>query len=123
MGIRRLILAGFPRPVERVGNSLWHLEFSTLSSGASFHGVLRFFGRRDARYASLPPRFLRIDSPCISMRWALCGPAGPGVLTASVGSPIWACHFASEQKAGQDEGANLVAVFANLQEVAASWRA
>src|SRR5579872_3672565 len=31
--------AGFPSPVERVGNSLWLLEFSTLSTGRHFHGV------------------------------------------------------------------------------------
>src|SRR5437667_12043750 len=31
--------AGFPSPVERVENSLWVFEFSTLSTGRHFHGA------------------------------------------------------------------------------------
>ncbi len=34
-------LAGFPSPVERVGNSLGFFEFSWLSTGRHFHGVFR----------------------------------------------------------------------------------
>ena len=33
------VLAGFPSPVERVGNSLELFEFSTLSTGRHFHGA------------------------------------------------------------------------------------
>ena len=63
----RLPCAGFPSPVERVGNSLF--EFSTLSTGRHFHGARSGFSERsDARYCSLPPRFLRIDWPRISRR-------------------------------------------------------
>src|SRR5438874_8938074 len=34
------LFAGFPRPVERVGNSLCLFEFSTLSRGRHFHGAI-----------------------------------------------------------------------------------
>lgn len=44
--------------------------------------------------ASLPPRFLRIDSPRISMRWALCT-SRSRMLSAKVGSPICSCHWAT----------------------------
>ena len=43
---------------------------------------------------SLPPRFLRIDSPRISMRWALCT-SRSRILSARVGSPICSCHLAT----------------------------
>jgi len=33
------VLAGFPSPVERVGNSFLLFEFSTLSTGRHFHGA------------------------------------------------------------------------------------
>ena len=58
--------AGFPSPVERVGNSFW--EFSTLSTGRHFHGARSGCSERSDDVHSLPPRFLRIDSPRISMR-------------------------------------------------------
>ena len=58
--------AGFPSPVERVGNSFW--EFSTLSTGRHFHGARSGCSERSDDIHSLPPRFLRIDSPRISMR-------------------------------------------------------
>src|SRR5438874_7147808 len=79
--------AGFPSPVERVENSLWVFEFSTLSTGRHFHGAfpLASSERSDAGYCSLP-RFLRIDSPCISIRWAWCT-SRSRMLSASVGSP------------------------------------
>jgi hypothetical protein len=38
-----LFLAGFPSPVESVGNSLWFLEFSRLSTGRHFHGAFHGF--------------------------------------------------------------------------------
>jgi len=44
--------------------------------------------------AFLPPRSLRIDSPCISMRWALCT-SRSRMLSAKVGSPICSCHLAT----------------------------
>src|SRR5208283_6116188 len=62
--------AGFPSPVGRVGNSF--LEFSTLSTGRHFHSARSGCSERSDDVHSLPPRFLRIDSPRISMRWALC---------------------------------------------------
>ncbi len=62
----RLFGAGFPSPVERVGNSFW--EFSTLSRGRHFHGARSGCSERSDDVHSLPPRFLRIDSPRISMR-------------------------------------------------------
>ena len=37
------------------------------------------------------PRFLRIESPRISMRWALCT-SRSRMPSASVGSPICSCH-------------------------------
>jgi hypothetical protein len=55
--------------MERVGNSFWLFEFSTLSMGRHFHGARSVFSERsDAGHCSLPPGFLRIDSPRISMR-------------------------------------------------------
>ena len=62
----RLSCAGFPSPVERVGNSFW--EFSTLSTGRHFHGARSGCSERSDDVHSLPPRFLRMDSPRISMR-------------------------------------------------------
>jgi len=58
--------AGFPSPVERVGNLFF--EFSTLSTGRHFHGARSGCSERSDDIHSLPPRFLRIDSPRISMR-------------------------------------------------------
>jgi hypothetical protein len=49
--------------------------------------------RSDAGYCSLP-RFLRIDSPRISIRWALWT-SRSRMLSASVGSPIRSCHLAT----------------------------
>ncbi len=49
--------------------------------------------RSDAGYCSLP-RFLRIDSPRISRRWALCTKRSR-MLSAQVGSPICSCHLAT----------------------------
>src|SRR5947207_10172347 len=88
--------AGFPSPVERVENSLWFLEFSTLSTGRHFHGAFHLASseRSDAGYCSFPPRFLRIDSPRISRRWALCTKRSR-MLSAQVGSPICSCHLAT----------------------------
>ena len=139
-------LAGFPRPVERVGNSLG--EFSRISTGRHFHRAVHlavlgakrrpgsvhcggcscflwgfFFrvwpksplsspkscariaqGRRSQglstgdtllfAQAFLPPRSLRMDSPRISMRWALCT-SRSRMLSAKVGSPICSCHLAT----------------------------
>jgi hypothetical protein len=62
----RLPCAGFPSPVGRVGNSF--LEFSTLSMGRHFHGARSGSSERSDVVHFLPPRSLRIDSPCISMR-------------------------------------------------------
>ena len=104
--------------MERVGNS--GFEFSTLSTGRHFHRALgtrpspsgarelphdcdliwkrdsHFIPspseRSDGGYCSLPPRFLRIDSPPISMRWALCT-SRSRMLSAKVGSPICSCHL------------------------------
>ena len=42
-------------------------------------------------YAFGLPRFLRIESPRISMRWALCT-SRSRMPSASVGSPICSCH-------------------------------
>ena len=39
----------------------------------------------------LPFRFLRMDSPFSSMRWALCT-SRSRMLSAMVGSPIWTCQ-------------------------------
>src|SRR5213594_4056531 len=39
----------------------------------------------------LPFRFLRMDSPFSSMRWALCT-SRSSMLSAMVGSPIWTCQ-------------------------------
>jgi hypothetical protein len=44
------------------------LEFSTLSMGRHFHGVRSDGSERSDDIHSLPPRFLRIDSPRISRR-------------------------------------------------------
>ena len=44
--------------------------------------------------AFVPPRSLRIDSPRISMRWALCT-SRSRMLSAKVGSPICSCHLAT----------------------------
>ena len=44
------------------------LEFSTLSTGRHFHGARSGCSERSDDVHSLPPRFLRIDSPRISMR-------------------------------------------------------
>ena len=88
----RLPFAGFPSPVERVGNSLW--EFSALSMGRHFHGARSGFSKRSDVVHSLPPRFLRIDSPRISMRYALCTNRSR-MLSARVGSPICSCHLAT----------------------------
>jgi hypothetical protein len=48
-----LFYAGFPSPVERVENSLWVFEFSTLSTGRHFHGafISSFSERSDAEGA------------------------------------------------------------------------
>ena len=43
-------------------------EFSTLSMGRHFHGARSGCSERSDDLHSLPPRFLRIDSPRISMR-------------------------------------------------------
>jgi hypothetical protein len=51
-----------------VGNSFWLFEFSTLSTGRHFHGARSGCSERSDDVHSLPPRFLRIDSPRISMR-------------------------------------------------------
>ena len=134
--------------MERVENSLWLFEFSTLSTGRHFHGalhlvvlgakrrravrplppgfsrpspaffsfsakirtflieilrqdrpgttILRSLDRSTSLFAQafLPPRSLRIDSPCISMRWALCT-SRSRMLSAKVGSPICSCHLAT----------------------------
>jgi len=48
---------------------------------------------RDGGHCSLP-RFLRMDSPRISMRWALCT-SRSRMLSARVGSPICSCHLAT----------------------------
>jgi hypothetical protein len=48
------------------GNSF--LEFSTLSTGRHFHSARSGCSERSDDVHSLPPRFLRIDSPRISMR-------------------------------------------------------
>src|ERR1019366_710068 len=86
-------LAGFPSPVGRVGN--WFFEFSTLSTRRHFHGARSGSSERsDVGHCSLPPRFLRIDSPRISMRWALCT-SRSRMLSARVGSPICSCHLAT----------------------------
>ena len=45
-------------------------------------------------FLSLRPRFLRIDSPFSSMRWALCT-SRSRMESARVGSPIWACQLAT----------------------------
>jgi hypothetical protein len=58
--------AGFPSPVGRVGNLFF--EFSTLSTGRHFHGARSGCSERSDDVHSLPPRFLRMDSPRISMR-------------------------------------------------------
>ena len=44
------------------------VEFSTLSTGRHFHGARSGCSERSDDLHSLPPRFLRIDSPRISMR-------------------------------------------------------
>jgi len=44
--------------------------------------------------AFFPPRSLRMDSPRISMRWALCT-SRSRMLSAKVGSPICSCHWAT----------------------------
>jgi hypothetical protein len=64
-----LFFAGFPSPVGSLGNSFLLLEFSTLSTGRHFYRAkAQFFSeRRDAGSVSFPARFLRIDSPCISI--------------------------------------------------------
>jgi hypothetical protein len=62
----RLPLAGFPSPVGSVGNSFF--EFSTLSTGRHFHSARAGCSERSDEVHSLPPCFLRIDSPRISMR-------------------------------------------------------
>jgi hypothetical protein len=62
----RLLGAGFPSPVERVGNSPF--EFSKLSTGRHFHGARSGCSERSDEIHSLPPSFLRMDSPRISMR-------------------------------------------------------
>jgi hypothetical protein len=52
------LFAGFPSPGERVGNSLWLFEFSTLSTGRHFHGALLSHRPRSAatqRVRSSPP--------------------------------------------------------------------
>src|SRR5271157_2030105 len=86
----RLPCAGFPSPVERVGNSFW--EFSTLSMGRHFHSARSGCSERSDVVHSLPPSFLRIDSPRISRRWALCTNRSR-ILSAKVGSPICSCHL------------------------------
>jgi hypothetical protein len=52
--------------VGRVGNLFF--EFSTLSMGRHFHGAHSRCSERSDDLHSLSPRFLRIDSPRISMR-------------------------------------------------------
>ncbi len=41
------------------------------------------------------------------------------MLSAKVGSPICSCHWGKGQLAGQDRGASLIAVLADIQEVPA----
>ena len=66
---------------------------SCLTPGVHFKTI-----PRSTRYsASLPPRppfFFRIDSPCNSIRCAACTKRSR-MLSATVGSPICACHFAT----------------------------
>ena len=59
------------------------------SDAPSTRGIFLFSAQ-----AFFPPRSLRIDSPCISMRWALCT-SRSRMLSAKVGSPICSCHLAT----------------------------
>ena len=49
------LFAGFPSPVERVENSLWFFEFSTLSTGRHFHSDLLTVPCRSGRREGAPP--------------------------------------------------------------------
>jgi len=63
----------------------------------------------DAGYCSLP-RFLRIDSPCISIRWAWCTSRVQDAVgerrVADLGVPL-----GHGQLAGQDRRTHLITVF------------
>jgi hypothetical protein len=83
-------------------NGNWVSPSSFLSSflinkpaaGRHFHGARSGCSERSDDIHSLPPRFLRIDSPRISMRWALCT-SRSRMLSARVGSQICSCHWAT----------------------------
>jgi len=66
-----------------------------LGDGAQFsrsESELRLDHAQPGSYAFGFPRFLRIESPRISMRWALWT-SRSRMPSASVGSPICSCHF------------------------------
>ena len=73
------------------------LAHKNLAPGSPRNGALtapRPEGPPFLAQAFLPLRSLRMDSPCISRRWALCT-SRSRMLSAKVGSPICSCHLAT----------------------------
>ena len=64
------LLADFQ--ARRKGWETRSLSFPCFPTGWHFHRARWVLSERSDAGYSLPPRFLRIDSPRISIRWALC---------------------------------------------------